>query len=58
MDYSKLVVVVSVLVPFFAQSFLEDLGNSDHSNCSFHAPHYLSAPSGVQRECSQDQIFL
>jgi len=33
MDYSKLV-VVSVLVPVFAQSFKEDLIKSDHSNCS------------------------
>jgi len=48
MDYSKLVVVVSVLVPFFAQSFKEDLVNSDHSNCSYNAPHHLSSPSGAQ----------
>jgi len=34
MGYSKLVVVVSVLVPFFAQSFKENLMKSDHSNCS------------------------
>jgi len=37
MDYSKLVVVVSVLVPFFAQSFKEVLIKSDHSNCSHQA---------------------
>jgi len=35
MGYSKLVVVVSVLVPIFAQSFNKDLVKSDHSNC-FH----------------------
>jgi len=35
MGCSGLVVVVSVLVPFFAQSFKEDLVKSDHSNC-FH----------------------
>jgi len=34
MDYSKLVMVVSVLVPFFALSFKEDLVKTDHSNCS------------------------
>jgi len=35
MDYSKLIVVISVLVPFFAHSFKEDLVKSDHSNCSY-----------------------
>jgi len=34
MDYSKLVVVVSGSVSFFAQSFKENLTKSDHSNCS------------------------
>jgi len=32
MDYSKLVVVVSVLVAFFAQSLKENLVKSDHSH--------------------------
>jgi len=58
MDYNKLVIVVSVLLPFFAQSFKEDLVKSDHSNCSYHTPHHLAAPSGAQRECFQDQIFF
>jgi len=51
MDECKFVVVASVLVPFFAQSFKEDLVKSDHSNCSYHAPHHLEVPSGAQREC-------
>ena len=38
MDCSKLVVVVvSGLVPFFAQSFKENLIKSDRSNCSHQA---------------------
>jgi len=37
MGYSKLMVVVSVLLSFFAQSFKEDLVKSDHSNCSHQA---------------------
>jgi len=37
MGYNKLVVVVSVLAPFFAKSFKEDLVKSDHSNCSHQA---------------------
>jgi len=41
MDYIRLVMVVSMLVPFFAQSFKEDLVKFDHSNCS----HHLSAPA-------------
>jgi len=34
MDYTKPVVVVSVLVPLSTQSFKEDLVMSDHSDCS------------------------
>ena len=37
MDYSKFIVVVLVLVPFFAQTFKENLIKSDHSNCFQHA---------------------
>ena len=33
MSYSKRVVVVTGLVPFFAKSFKEDLVKSDHSKC-------------------------
>jgi len=58
MENSKIVVMVSVLVPIFAQSFKEDLVKSGHSNCSYHAAHHLAALSGAQKECSQEQIFL
>jgi len=39
-------VVVSVLVPFFAQSFKENPIKSDHSNCSHWAQ--LTAPQRLQ----------
>ena len=57
MDYSKLVVVVSVLVPFFAQSFKEDLVKADQL-FSPGAAHCLSALSGAQRECSHGKGTL
>jgi len=51
MGYSKLlVVVVLVLVPFFAQSFKEDLVKSDHSNCSQQAQLTASQRLQVHKE--------
>jgi len=50
MDYSKLVVVVSVLVPFFAQSLKDDLIKSDHSNCSHQAQLTTSQCLQVHKE--------
>jgi len=46
MGCSKLVVVVSVLVPFFPQTFKEDLVKSYLSNC-FHQAH-LTASQRLQ----------
>jgi len=51
MGYSKPVVVVSVLVPFFAESFKDDLIKSDHSNCYHQAQ--LSAFRCTKRMLSQ-----
>jgi len=53
MGYSKLVVVVSALVPFFAYSFKEDLVKSDHSNCSHQAQ--LTAFRCTKRMLSQKE---
>jgi len=53
MGYSKLVVVVSVLVPCFAQSFKEDLVKTDHSNCSHQAQ--LTAFRCTKRMLSQKE---
>jgi len=50
MGYSKLVVVVSVLVPFFAQGFKEDLVKSDHSNCSHQAQLTASQHNQMHKE--------
>jgi len=50
MGYSKLVVVVSVLVPFFAWSTKEDLVKSDHSNCSHQAQLTASQHLQVHEE--------
>jgi len=50
MGYSKLVVVVLVLVPFFAQSFKEELVKSDHSNCSHQAQFTASQRLQVHKE--------
>jgi len=50
MGCSKLVVVVSVLVPFFAFSFKEDLVKSDHSNCSHQAQLTASQRLQVHKE--------
>jgi len=50
MGYSKLVMLVSVLVPFFAQSFKEDLVKSDHSNCFHQAQLTASQRFRVHKE--------
>ena len=50
MGYSKLVVVVSVLVPFLLSSFKEDLVKSDHSNCSHQAQLTASQHLQVHKE--------
>jgi len=50
MDYSKLVVMVSVLVPVFAQSFKENLIKSDHSNCSHQVQLTASQRLQVHKE--------
>jgi len=50
MGYSKLVVVDSVLVPFFAEYFKEDLVKSDHSNCSYQAQLTASQHLQVHKE--------
>jgi len=49
MGYSKLVVVVSVLVPFLL-SFKEDLVKSDHSNCPHQAQLTASQHLLVHKE--------
>jgi len=54
MDYSKLVVVVSMLVPFFAQSFKQNLIKSDHSNCSRQAQ--LIASQRLQKQTSAKSV--
>jgi len=50
MGYSKLVVVVSVLVPFFAKNFKEDLVKSDHFNCSHQTQITTSQRLQVHKE--------
>jgi len=50
MGYSKLAVVVSVLVPFLAYSFKEDIVKSDHSNCSHQAQLTTSQRLQVHKE--------
>jgi len=50
MDYSKLVVMVSVLVPVFAQSFKDNLIKSDHSNCSHQVQLTASQRLQVHKE--------
>jgi len=50
MGYSKPVVVVSVLVPFFAESFKDDLIKSDHSNCYHQAQLTASQRLQVHKE--------
>jgi len=50
MGYSKLVVVVSVLVPFLAESFKEDLVKTGHSNCSHQAQLTASQHLQVHKE--------
>jgi len=50
MGYSKLVLVVSVLVPFFTQNFKEDLVKSDHSNCSHQTQLTVSKCLQVHKE--------
>jgi len=50
MDYSKHVVVVSVLVPFLAQSFKEDLIKSGHFNCCHQAQLTASQRLHVHKE--------
>jgi len=50
MGYSKLVVVVSVLVPFLLSSFKEDLVKSDHSHCSHQAQLTASQHLQVHKE--------
>jgi len=52
MGYSKLVVVVSVLVPFFAKYFRRSCQVWPFQLFSPGAVHCLSVPSGAQRECS------
>jgi len=50
MGYSELVVVVSVLVPFFALNFKEDLVKSDHSICSHQTQLTISQRLQVHKE--------
>jgi len=50
MGYSKLVDVVSVLVPFFAQGFKKDLVKSNHSNCFLQVQLTVSQCLQVHKE--------
>ena len=58
MGYSELVVVVLVLVPFFAKYFKEDLVKSDHSNCSHQAQFTASPRLQVDKENAITERFF
>jgi len=50
MDYSKIIVVVSVVMPFFVPRFKDNLIKSNHSNCSHQAQLTASQRLQVHKE--------